>query len=126
MYTLVVVIHVIACLILITTILFQSGRGGGLSGLFGGGTSQTIFGARASTFLIRATTVAAVMFLLTCITLTIFSSRKARSLMTGAGEAEVVEEALPEVPAEEVPEETEETKSEVSETQPQESEESKD
>ena len=83
MYTLVIVIHIIACFILIASILLQSGRGGGLSGLFGGGTTQTIFGARASTFLTRATTVAAVTFLLTCITLTVFSSRRGRSLLGG-------------------------------------------
>ncbi len=83
MYTLVIVIHIIACFILIAAILFQSGRGGGLSGLFGGGSSQTIFGARTSTFLLRATTVAAIAFLLTCITLTVFSSRRVKSLMTG-------------------------------------------
>ncbi|GAG92952.1 unnamed protein product, partial [marine sediment metagenome] len=37
MYTLLIVIHIIACLILISAILLQSGRGGGLAGMFGGG-----------------------------------------------------------------------------------------
>lgn len=97
MYTLIIVIHVVACLFLIATILLQSGKGGGLAGLFGGGgTSQTIFGARASTFLTRATTAAAVGFLLTCITLTVLSSRKGKSLLEGkrALSEEVIEEAL--------------------------------
>ncbi len=87
MYAAIIVIHIIACIILITAILFQSGRGGGLADLFGGGSSQTIFGARASTFLTRATTAAAVAFLLTCISLTVFSSRKAKSLMSGETQA---------------------------------------
>lgn len=77
----IITIHVIACLILITSILLQSGRGSGLSDLFGGGTSQTIFGTRISTFLTRITTTAAVVFLLTCLGLTIFSGRSARSLL---------------------------------------------
>lgn len=102
MYTLVIVIHVIACFILIAAILFQAGRGGGLSELFGGGTSQTIFGTRASTFLTRATTVAAIVFLLTCVSLTIFSSRKVKSLMTGVQEAQVMQ-----IPTVEVSEQTE-------------------
>ncbi|MBL7085000.1 MAG: preprotein translocase subunit SecG [Candidatus Omnitrophica bacterium] len=93
MYALLIVIHVIACLILITVILLQSGRGGGLSGLFGAGSSQTIFGARASTFLTRLTTAAAIAFLLTCISLTILSSRKGKSLLRGKS---VVTEQMPE------------------------------
>ena len=101
MYTFVIIIHIIACLILIASILLQSGRGGGLTGLFGGGSTQTIFGSRASTFLTRATAVAAVAFLITCISLTIFSSRRGKSLLEGANmglqeEAGPVSEVIPE------------------------------
>ena len=85
MYILVIVIHVIACSILITAILLQSGKGGGLAGLFGSGPTQTIFGARASTFLTRVTTAAAVAFLLTCISLTILSKGKSKSLLEEGG-----------------------------------------
>lgn len=85
MYILVIIIHVIACIILITAILLQSGKGGGLAGLFGSGPTQTIFGARASTFLTRATTVAAVAFLLSCISLTILSRGKGKSLLEEKG-----------------------------------------
>jgi len=81
MYIAVIVIHVIACFILIAAILLQSGRGGGLAGLFGAGPTQTIFGARASTFLTRATTIAAIAFLLSCISLTVLSSRRGKSLL---------------------------------------------
>lgn len=77
----IITIHVIACLILIASILLQSGRGSGLSDVFGGGTSQTIFGTRISTFLTRITTTAAVVFLLTCLGLTIFSSHNSMSLL---------------------------------------------
>jgi preprotein translocase subunit SecG len=80
MYGVIIIIHVVACLILIASILLQAGRGGGLSEVFSGAASQTIFGARASTFLTRATTVAAIIFLLTCISLTVFSSRRGKSL----------------------------------------------
>ena len=95
MYSLIITIHVIACLILIAAILLQTGKGGGLSDMLGGGgSSQTLFGTRASTFLLRATTVAAITFLLTCITLTVISSKKVKSLMGGASVMELVEEPL--------------------------------
>jgi preprotein translocase subunit SecG len=64
-------IHIVGCIALTVTILLQSGKGGGLAGAFGGGGgSQTLFGGRgAATFLSRATTVLAVLFFLTSLTL---------------------------------------------------------
>jgi preprotein translocase subunit SecG len=123
MYAFIIIIHIIACLILIASILLQSGRGGGLAGLFSAGTSQTIFGARASTFLTRTTTAAAVAFLLTCISLTVFSSRKARSLMGNVKETGVIETTSPETSAEQTPEEAREEGPAGSETKPQEAQE---
>ncbi|MBL7091842.1 MAG: preprotein translocase subunit SecG [Candidatus Omnitrophica bacterium] len=111
-------------MILITAILLQSGRGGGLAGMFGGGgAAQTIFGVRTPKFLTRLTTAAAVVFLLTCISLTVLSSKKVKSLMSGVKKAEVetkVEESpLPQPPTQDVPEETQEEKPSESEAQPQ-------
>ena len=46
------IIHVLVCLILILIVLLQSGKGADLAGAFGGGGSQTAFGARGTaTFL---------------------------------------------------------------------------
>lgn len=104
MYVFIILIHVLVCLILIAAILLQSGRGGGLADMFGGATSQTIFGARASTFLTRATTVAASLFLITCFSLTVFSGRRGRSLLEG--KALVTEETEAEVATGAVPEKT--------------------
>ena len=121
MYTLLIVIHIIACLILIVAILLQSGRGGGLAGMFGGGgATQTIFGVRTPKFLTRLTTAAAIAFLLTCISLTILSSKRAKSLMPVVKETEVeVEESpLPEPAAQDIPEETQEEKPAESEAEP--------
>jgi preprotein translocase subunit SecG len=78
-------IHVFACVALIVSILLQSGKGGGLAGAFGAGSSQTLFGGRgAATFLTRASTVMAVVFFLTSLTLGLTSARQtsavARSL----------------------------------------------
>ncbi len=85
--------------------------------LGGGGSSQTLFGTRASTFLLRATTGAAITFLLTCITLTVLSSRKMKSLMGGASIMDLVEESFDEdaltVETSAVEEETQALESEV-------------
>ena len=78
-------VHIFACVALIVSILLQSGKGGGLAGAFGAGSSQTLFGGRgAATFLTRASTVMAVVFFLTSLTLGLTSARQtsavARSL----------------------------------------------
>ena len=71
-------IHIVVCLALMASILLQSGKGGGLAGAFGAGSSQTLFGGRgAATFLSRATTVLAVIFFFTSLTLGIQASRTA-------------------------------------------------
>ena len=119
MYAIIIVIHITACAILVASILLQSGRGGGLSGLFGAGSTQTLFGTRAPTFLTRVTTFAAVAFLLTCISLTVLSSRKARSLMSGAPQPGMVGEQLPGSAPQGIPVEVEKEQSAESEPQPQ-------
>jgi len=73
----VVALHVIVCVALMAAILLQSGKGGGLAGAFGAGSSQTLFGGRgAASFLSRATTVLAVVFFLTSLTLGLQASRR--------------------------------------------------
>ena len=82
LYGLVIAIHVIVSLILIAVILLQAGRGGGLSDTFGGSSTQTLFGTKTSLFLRRATEVAAVVYILTCLTLAVMTSHKGRSLVS--------------------------------------------
>lgn len=81
LYGFVIALHVLVCLILISVILLQAGRGGGLSEAFGGDSSQTIFGTKASVFFTKATVVAASLFLVTCLGLGIMTSRRGRSLI---------------------------------------------
>jgi len=64
------ILHVVVCLFLIVVVLLQSGKAADLAGAFGGMGSQTAFGPRgAATILTKATTAAAVMFMLTSISL---------------------------------------------------------
>jgi preprotein translocase subunit SecG len=71
-YVVLVVLHILICLVLMTVILLQSGEAADLAGAFGGSGSQTAFGPRgAATFLSRATTWCAVMFMFTSMVLTV-------------------------------------------------------
>ncbi|UCF05741.1 MAG: preprotein translocase subunit SecG [bacterium] len=70
-----VTIHVITCFLLIVVVLMQSSKGGGLSGAFGGGGGQTVFGGReTATFLSKATTYLAVLFMVTSLSLAFLSA----------------------------------------------------
>jgi len=74
-FTVLLVVHVLICLLLIGVILLQSGEAADLAGAFGGSGSQTAFGPRgATTFLSRATTWCAVMFMFTSLELTLHVS----------------------------------------------------
>lgn len=76
MLTLIIILHVIASVILILVVLLQSGKAGDIASAFGGMSSQTAFGARgAATFLSKATTVSAIIFMLTSLGLSILLSR---------------------------------------------------
>ncbi len=70
-------IHVLVCFFLIIIVLLQSGKAADLAGAFGGMGSQTAFGPRgAATVLSKATTVSAVLFMVTSITLSIYEMRR--------------------------------------------------
>ncbi len=81
MYTAVAILHVLIALGLILVVLLQSGKGADIGAAFGGGSSQTVFGARGgATFLSRATTVLAVLFMVLSIGLTLLSSNRATTV----------------------------------------------
>lgn len=71
METLVKILHVIVCIFLMLTVLLQAGKGGGMGAAFGGGSSMgTVFGGSgAGNFLRRLTVGAAVIFMITSMTL---------------------------------------------------------
>ena len=91
MFTLIVIIHIICCLFLIGVVLLQQGKGADMGAVFGG-SSSTIFGSGgAGNFLTRLTTGAAVVFMLTSMTLTYASARRLSSTVFDTG-------SLPEPP----------------------------
>ncbi|HQP12009.1 MAG: preprotein translocase subunit SecG [Candidatus Omnitrophica bacterium] len=83
MGVLLIVIHVLTAVLLITVILMQSGRGGGLTESFA--SAESMFGARTNEFMVRVTTILAVIFLVTNLSLAYVNSKKERSLMQDVG-----------------------------------------
>ena len=82
MYTLMIIIHVIVSLALILIVLLQTGKGAEMGAGFGGGSNQTIFGSRgAATFLSKITTGAAVMFMLTSLSLALMTKNRTGSVV---------------------------------------------
>src|ERR1700744_5696056 len=80
MVILLTAIHVIVCLFLIVVVLLQSGKAADLAGAFGGMGSQTVFGPRGSaTVLSKATTIAAAVFMITSLSLSIVATRGGKS-----------------------------------------------
>ena len=78
MYILLLLVHIVVCLFLIVVVLLQSGKAADLAGAFGGMGSQTAFGPRGSaTLLSKATTVSAVVFMLTSMALSIIATKSA-------------------------------------------------
>jgi len=75
------ILHVLVCLLLLAIILLQPGKGMGLSSAaFGGMDSQSVFGTKTADVLTKATTVIAVLFIVTCVTLSALTASKSRSL----------------------------------------------
>lgn len=84
MSALLIVIHIIVCIALIMIVLLQTGKGADMGAAFGGGASNTLFGSTgASTFLGKATTAAAIIFMITSLTLAYMSGHRLEgSVMT--------------------------------------------
>ncbi|MCP4715452.1 MAG: preprotein translocase subunit SecG [Deltaproteobacteria bacterium] len=74
MTPLIIVIHIIVCLALILIVLLQTGKGADMGAAFGG-SGQTIFGgAGPAPFLGKVTTAAAIVFMVTSLSLAYMST----------------------------------------------------
>jgi preprotein translocase subunit SecG len=92
---LLIVLHVLVGLFLIAVVLLQTGKAGNIADVFGGGGSMAAFGARgAATVLSRVTTVAAILFMLTSLSLSMVKTRES-SLMSN----QPVKQSAPAKPA---------------------------
>jgi preprotein translocase subunit SecG len=85
MDTIINAIHIVAALSLILTVLLQAGKGAAMGSGLGAGSSQTMFGSSgAGNFLTKLTTGIAILFMITSLTLAVFSTqKKSSSLIQG-------------------------------------------
>ena len=87
------ILHVLVSLFLIGVVLLQSGKGAEMGASFGSSGSQSVFGAGGGTsFLSKLTTSAAVIFMLTSLTLAYISGQpSSSSMMSGKGKSAPVQ-----------------------------------
>jgi preprotein translocase subunit SecG len=62
-------LYIIICIFLILLVLIQKGRGGGLSGAFGGSGGNTAFGTKTGDVLTWATSIVFAIFVALAVTL---------------------------------------------------------
>ena len=74
-YTVVLIIHILVTIFLVTTILFQSGKGASLGASMGGGTQAVFGGSGPASLLMKITVACATVFMLTSLYLTYVSGR---------------------------------------------------
>src|SRR6202051_2005180 len=105
-YFVLVTLHVLVCGVLIIVVLLQSGEAADLAGAFGGAGSQTAFGPRgAATFLTKATTWCAIMFMMTSMALTMHQNSTAASTGSSVLQqfSKTPKQTAPPVPAPAIP-----------------------
>src|SRR5256714_936633 len=85
LYYLLTFVYILVCTLLLLVVLLQQGKGD-MAAAFGGGSSQSAFGARAgATVLSKATAILAVLFMVGALALAIMGQRGPGSLLSGAG-----------------------------------------
>jgi len=100
MHTLVIIIHIIACFLMIGAILLQSGKGAEIGAAFGG-SSQTVFGSRGpANFLSKFTVVVAVVFMVTSLSLAMLAKEKTFSSTVIDLKKKETSQPIPAAPAE--------------------------
>ena len=84
-YVALVALYVVVCCFLVLVVLVQQGRGADIAGAFGGGGTQTAFGARgATTLLHKLTTGAFIGFIVLSLGLTLMQARQRPSVVKGS------------------------------------------
>ncbi len=84
MHTVITIIHILSCIFLILVVLLQTGKGADMGAVFGG-SSSTVFGSSgAGNFLTKLTTATAILFMLTSLGLTYFSTRSSTATVFDA------------------------------------------
>jgi len=98
MTTVIILIHLIACIALILIVLLQTGKGASLGAAFGGAT-QTVFGATGSAgFFGKLTTGVAIVFMLTSLSLSYLSIKHGGASVMKSSRPVQAQKATPAAP----------------------------
>jgi len=99
MTVLLTLLHVLVALFLILVVLLQTGKGAEIGASFGG-ASNTLFGSSGpANFLAKLTTTAAVVFMVTSLSLAYIGMKRAPSPVSPVGSAPVNIPGAPQEPA---------------------------
>ena len=80
MYTVVVVLHILAAAAIVVLVLLQHGKGADMGAAFGSGSAGSLFGSSgAANFLSRSTGILAAVFFVTSLGLTFLSASPSKS-----------------------------------------------
>lgn len=74
------IVHIFVSMVLVSVVLLQQGKGGGMGAAFGGATTQVFGGRGAGNILTKATAICAAVFMLTSVSLAYLSSSGDRAL----------------------------------------------
>lgn len=103
------IIHIVVSLLLVLIILLQPSKSGDIGSMFGGGTSESVFGSSGAVpFLVKMTRLLGVIFVVTSLSLGYFSVRSIKGSVVKdppAVEQPASEETAQETPSEEPAEE---------------------
>jgi preprotein translocase subunit SecG len=101
---LVMILHVLVCMVIVGLVLLQAGKGADIGSAFGGTGSQAVFGSMGTpTVLGKATTVAAILFMLTSFVLASQGGRRSATIMPPTAPAATPAPSAAPIPAAPVP-----------------------
>lgn len=104
MTTFITLLHILISLFIIGVVLLQSGKGAEMGASFGSGGSQSVFGAGGGgNFMTKLTTTAAIIFMLTSLSLAYFSGHMSSSSIMSGKQAPKAAPVAPVVPVAPVP-----------------------
>ncbi|PLX67997.1 MAG: preprotein translocase subunit SecG [Denitrovibrio sp.] len=99
MYTIVLALHLFVCFLLIMAVLLQAGKGSSLGAAFGGGQGDVFGPGTPVNIMNRITTIVAILFMLTSLTLAILSTQKTTDSVVDQFKPAATEQTVP-APAE--------------------------
>jgi len=95
------VIHLVVAVTIVTLVLLQQGKGSDMGASFGGGSSQSLFGARGSAnFLSRMTSGLVTFFFISSLILAYLYTRKGEenSIITGSSVIQQIQQDSADIP----------------------------